>query len=197
MTAKRTPSLMAATAAAVASRAARILDPPIEPDVSTTMTSTPPPPEAVPAPKPVPALVPEAEIVTTALTSLAPSGRYSFWKHSRWKSAISLLLALVALTRTRALDPRGSLGRRFAHGFGSGRCRFSGRFGFNGRPGLGAPYLPRNGLGSLRLRRPRGRPERLHGDGDVVVAPRLEGGVHQAACRLQPRLPGRPRRHQL
>src|SRR5437660_2588486 len=154
MTAKRTPSLMAATAAAVASRAARILDPPIEPEVSMTMTSTLPPPEAALAPpaNPAPLLVPDAEIVTTALTSLAPSGRYSFWKHSRWKSAISLLLALVALTRTRALDPRGSLGRRFAHGFGSGRCRFNGRCRFSGRPGLGALDLPRNGLGSLRLR---------------------------------------------
>src|SRR5947208_16401981 len=140
MTAKRTPSLMAATAAAVASRAARILDPPIEPEVSTTMASTLPAPEAAPAPptKPAPVLVPDAEIVTTALTSLAPSGRYSFWKHSRWKSAISLLLALVALDLGRRL------GRRFAHGFRSGRWRFSGRFG------LGALDLPRNGLDSLR-----------------------------------------------
>src|SRR5438105_800251 len=129
MTAKRTPSLMAATAAAVASRAARILDPPIEPEVSMTMTSTLPPPEAALAPpaNPAPLLVPDAEIVTTALTSLAPSGRYSFWKHSRWKSAISLLLALVVLNLGRRL------GRRFAHGFSGAGSGLGLGFGWHHR----------------------------------------------------------------
>src|SRR5437773_280630 len=200
MTAKRTPSLMAATAAAVASRAARILDPPIEPEVSMTMTSTPPPPGATPAPKPVPALVPEAEIVTTALTSLAPSGRYSFWKHSRWKSAISLLLALVGLNLRgdlRAggrLNPGGHFGLRRRLGPGGRlRLRHTEVALRPGRTGLALGFR-RTGLGHGR---PGGRPKRLHGDSDVVVAPRFEGGVHQAPGRLQHRLAGRPHRDQL
>src|SRR5713101_2605726 len=94
MTANRTPSLIAATAAPVASRAARILAPPIEPEVSMTMTSTLPPPDASPAPS-VPAVPPPA--------------RYSFWKHSRWKSGMSLLLGL-GLGRLRA-GVCGGLGR--------------------------------------------------------------------------------------
>src|SRR5947199_2394349 len=170
MTAKRTPSLMAATAAAVASRAARILDPPIEPEVSTTMASTLPAPEAAPAPptKPAPALVPDAEIVTTALTSPAPSGRYSFWKHSRWKSAISLLLALVGLNLRGGLgaggrlNPGGHFGvrRRLGPG-GRLRLRHTGVALRPGRTGLALGFR-RTGLGHSR---PGGRPKRLHGDG--------------------------------
>src|SRR5437660_4141569 len=84
MTANRTPSLRAATAVAVAWRAAWILLPAIDSEVSTAMTSTPPFDASWPASG--------AVIVITAWTSLASLGRYSFWKHERSKSSMSLFL---------------------------------------------------------------------------------------------------------
>src|SRR6202035_3676111 len=141
---------------------ARILEPPIDPEVSTTITSTLPALEAAPGPaaKPPVELAPEAVIVTTALTSLAPSGRYSFWKHSRWKSAMVVRLALIALglNRRLGLNRLNRPGRGFARRLGGG--------------------------GSRRHLRPGGRSEGLDGDRDVVVAPRFERGVHQAPCRV-------------
>src|SRR5450755_789647 len=81
ITANWTPSRMQSIAEATAMRASRIFDPPIEPEVSTMITSEAGPtlPAGVVA---LPAAVSVAVIVTTAFTSLAPWGRYSFWKHS-------------------------------------------------------------------------------------------------------------------
>src|SRR3989442_1566552 len=91
-TAKRTPSLMAATAAAVACRAARIFLPAIDPDVSTAMISTRAVAPGSPGRREDSSEAPDEVTAMTALTSPAPLARYSFWKHPRLKSGISLLL---------------------------------------------------------------------------------------------------------
>ena len=74
ITAKRTSSRMQSIATCVASRAARILrfGAPIEPDASMIRITAA---SGVPAGPPEPSEV----MVTIALTSVPPSGRYSFW----------------------------------------------------------------------------------------------------------------------
>ena len=74
MTANSTPSRMQSTAALVACLAARILPGgmDIDPDVSTITISAAPTGSAGAEP-------PTAVTVTTALTSVAPTARYSFW----------------------------------------------------------------------------------------------------------------------
>src|SRR5665647_1384857 len=84
MTANHVPSMIWSIAAAAASRAARMLTAPIDPDVSTMTISPASPSPAWPA-----APAPVQVTVTMAGASVPPSGRNSFWETSAVKSAIS------------------------------------------------------------------------------------------------------------